>query len=718
MVMVSTIRRFTAAFRMELRQLCLHWAYLALHGVWAALLYSLQGGMDLGTARSALEGNLRTTSFLLLSLAALFTAAASASRGRNTRFAVLEDALPTGAEVMFGRWLAVVTALGAALLTPVIMASLQAPGQPFLQALLAGAPVFLLEGCLLLAFAAAGGWWLAQLWGGQRWLHPIMVAGWLGVLTLPEISRQPATELFAFMLRDPVSYEELWGRLPHGLSLWFDLFYVGLSILLLALTVLSHQWYRLRRITLGTPATVLLGAAVALAGMVNYTQVLKEQETLYLADFNHYTQSLQVSAFPWDVPEAVDRYELTVDMSDPEDPEFHARLTLRNRGSEPLEFFHLTLNYRLEVVAAEFPFEREGDFITLLLPRPLVPGETLSLALTYRGNILMYMNNPSDWGLDPREDMRRLKPAFFTTKQGVRLTTAAGWYPLAGRVWYNNLLGYKQPGLAGAEAPVGLGEEAGVPGGWPYSSRLVFLPPAAFQLKVTAPARMTVTSNLPVTGPNEFEAPSAGWVFLFASPNLQQESVGRVTIVAPRDDLPAIRPLVPEFDKALYEMARFFPDLEIDGVFLAVLDRLDGIPSHRPMSIPPVDQRLNVYVPDRVSLTGPKPRPLWSGYDSVILPLVADAWFLGGNPSAGDPERSNSLQAIAEFFQMRMIGGVENLFFPSQPSHLATALEELYLAKGEAAAVRLLNRLREEAHLVDQMSPEEVMSWLEEVGHR
>lgn len=672
--MPDVLRRGVAAWRMELRLVCWTWWYPALLLAWSALVAYVFRDYLLISPEAALNQNLRGFSIGLASLAALMLGAAGAGRGQRTRFAALDESYPTGTELTLGRWLAGVTALLPTQAAAVAIAGRAGPAASLWRVL----PTFLMEATITFAFATAVGWLLITVVGPRRWVYPLLAGGWLGCLGLPFFFNQrnldnPAMRLLDFMRSDSGIYEELWGRLLEGaLPERFNLFYAGLAALFVALVVARTCARRRRRAPL-VPAAFAL-AALVLAGWsaTGYVGQLYawEAQAVDLATVSR-PGSDDLKAAP---VEAIDAWEIAVDLTDPASPSFDARFTLRNAGSEPITTAAVTLHRDVEISLSTLPYERDGDVLRLALPEPLGPGETRDLRLVYGGPISTFVS----WFYPMPVSLA------FTAEDGVRLPLFGGWYPLPG------------------EEPVAP-DWAGV-----------LHPPARFDLSVTLPAGWGVFSNLPASGETTFAADDATWAVLYASPRLRTEQVGTTTVIAPEALMAKARTLVPAYEAVMAEFARVFPGPAPEGLTLAILDTFTGLPAFTP----PVGRQPLVVISQQTpdDLT----RNAFNRRYFVGTALAEDLWCLSG----GNPEPPSMFHAVQQFLWERHVAGDDperfqqdaTAFGDDELLPVVMALREIEAEGGEAAVRGVIARMIAEQETLYQMELPEMVAWIEETA--
>jgi hypothetical protein len=247
----DSLSRFRAAFLLELRLICRHWSFLVLHVLWAFVLFASMGNRDSGTAQMIFETGLIFVVRTLISGVALFLTANTFARSNRVRFAALEDAFPTGAEVGLGRWAACTVAVLTFLIEPALMGLLRGP----LPSFVAGVLPFALMVTILLAFATALAWLLVSVFGVRRWMFLVMAAVWIGLVIIPtffQMSRVPFVGLFNLTGNgSPLNYTELFGTMPQGLQpFWFHLFYgalVGVLVVAALARLQQRRAYRIAR---------------------------------------------------------------------------------------------------------------------------------------------------------------------------------------------------------------------------------------------------------------------------------------------------------------------------------------------------------------------------------------------------------------------------------------------------------------------------------------
>jgi hypothetical protein len=670
--MADAWRRFRAAYLMELRLLCRHWSYLALHVIWASLLWYGNRDAGINTARYLLETGLGHMGLGLISLTSLFVAAAAASRSHRARFTALDETLPTGLEVPLGRWLATVTALMGALAEPLALAALAGPASSWWSAL----PVYLGEGLITVAFTSAFAWLLVDWLGMRRWLYPVLGAWWLAFLVGQDMVNSPSAgmpelKLFDFMRMTSGAYRDMWGRLLEGSRpLWFNLFYLGLALLFLAGIAWRVRQKRLRRMPALPALAAFLAAAVAVAGGAGYFRQMQTWSQLADTDQARVNElSAQILSRPR-APEVIDRYAVTADLTTPSAPRFTARMTIRNSGLQALPTVTLTLHHSFTVTETSLPLNRTGDFLSVQLPEPLPPGGATDLTLEYSGSLFL---------LAPRWNQIPV-PMFFTTEQGVRLADPALWYPEAGQ-----------------QLPT-------------VYERREDVAPFAFDLQVKAPKGWGVISNLAPAGPGHFAGTGATWAMLLASPSLAVEQVGAITLAGSRDQLARAAAYVTEFQKAMDDLSRFFPGVKPDGMTIIIFDGYAGVPDG---TTP--DGNHAVVLTEQNAVIYARRFPA-NAYWYIGNPLFRDLWTMSGGVHLDDP----ILMAVGQFLWAHYQLGddaAQMTALADQRNPVMRALAEVYAQQGESGILRVLAKLREDPPPSNpELTPDYLDAWVKEAA--
>jgi hypothetical protein len=663
------LSRFTVAFRMELRLLMRNWVYPLLHLLLLALLVYmfLYQHLDNRSAQALLESSLGFLSIGLISLAALFTAGASASRSSRARFAEMESALPNGMETLFGRWFACLAALAGFLVAPLIVAFIYGPPVALVHAL----PLFLFEAVLTIAFTCSVSWWLHTRWNVGRWAYPLLAGGWLAFLAGPVMLYNlfPPVYLFNFMRQGSMYYSELFRRLVHGdLPFYFNVFYLGLLVLLLGMIAWRSRRLRFHKLPIKEGVLALAGLVLAGFGMGGYFQGALTGAAAVDVYFP-LTQELLDEIPPALVVEA---YHLALDL-EPEDSHspkevlVNAVLVVRNEGPEPARAAAFNLFPSMHVEVSNHPSRRYGPLLIFDLSEPLPPGESLELTFVYSGELRRM-------GL-----AKGLPYAFdFAGRDGVRLTTLAYWYPIA---FYE--------------------------GGSRHS-------PARMLVEITGGERLNFAANIPQTKPRRFESQDATWLFLIGSPHLVQEQIGDITLVTARNDLERARQLSGMYSDALSFLLPYFPDVPYKGMILMVLGEESGLPNYTPPSdgkVVVVISRPTLSVEERAGFHSP----------FVSNAVFYDLWALGGGDLSSNnfiPYRLSSF--LSKIYKNRddqeaMLSDMDDWLTPGamEWEPFFPHLLNTYLEQGEAGLTSVMREIRLNSSVLNGMEITELRQWLD-----
>lgn len=680
----NLMERLLVAWRMELRLICWHWSFLLLVIVWTGI--SMVMAEDylqrsaLGSARTVLEGDTGRFAISLLSLIALFVGGMSASRNTRTCFDAFAHAFPSGFELQLGRWLAVVSALTTLLIIPLGIALMQGP----LTSFGIGAPLFVLVALITLAFVTAGVWWLMDWLGLRgRWVYLLLFFGWVGLNIGPLFPNRTGlriaeAELIMFARAQSSRYQDLWGRLFEGeRPLWFNLFYVGLTLLFLGM-----MWQRTRRRT-GQPALLpmlIVGSALMLTTGSAYNY------HTHVRDWLEATRPVETppgyyASEPAMSPERIDSYAIAVDLRAPARPSFAVDMEVRNASDQPLTQLDLTLNRDFHIISASVPFERSGDIIHIKPSEPLAADATLPISLNYTGQLLSVWES---WEGFP-------EAVYFTHPQGVRLATAAGWYPLPGRI---SLALHLRAVPNFNELPE----------------------PSQFEITITYAAPFPIASNLREVSDNTFVGDDATWVYLVGSPQLAIEQEGDVQLLAAQNNIEIARASTPRVQNALEYYRRFFPNVEVQGVTITLLDDNLGIPTGSP---PSAQEPIVMY--DRQSLAFMLHHS--ERYNGQIeRALLEDLWQLAG----GSSQRWSDFGGIAQFLwkHYQTNGEPQTYLYPygeTGADHFSGRMDrfltEVHEQHGDDGVVRVLNAFAEEQDDVGFLEDEPLHEWVQEVAN-
>jgi hypothetical protein len=548
--------RFAAAFRLEVRLIARHWSYWLLNLVFAAFMLTNFSSVST-TPQEMLLGGYARNAIGLMSLFALFLAAFSAGRLRRVRFDALESAMPTQSEVPLARWLAVSVVCLPLILVPLFYPLTRGSGESWLM----GAPTFVFEAVLSIAFSTALAWLVEVTVGVRRWMFPLLAAIWMGATILPVVLNSnglvvPGLTLLSFPRFGPSGYHELWGRFTLGdLPGLFNLFYAGLTALLAGIIALriSRQRTPGRRWPPVAMLVTLIGGVIAVGAGGVYTARVASANAQVMAHFEGYEITQSGHIFPFEpgfeavadtittppaASHAVTAYDLTLDVGA---TSVAARMTVMHRGvddqAEPLTALDFTLNPQFTVTAAStgdgapLAFAREGRSLRLTLAEPLAAGESVDLQLTY-GGALWYYNIMV--GAPP-------EPRAFITPDRVYLPLESAWYPMPGSF------------------PLAL-----------FTSNLLPDVPARFDLRIENADGLTFGSNLRQSEDDtlHFASTGARWAHLFAAPRLGRWQSDGLTLYAGADEIDRLRAAVEASYAPIFIAIReFMPEVESLVVF-------------------------------------------------------------------------------------------------------------------------------------------------------
>jgi hypothetical protein len=664
--------RFTSAYRTELRFLVRTWSYPLLHLLWLGLLfYSFVGSFpDDRSAYVLLETSLGRFTIGMTSLVALFVAGIIATRSMGLMFAELEGTLPTGLETLLGRWLAGITAVAGFLLEPLVVAAYQGP----VASLWAGLPIFVGEAVLTIAFTSAVAWWLNSRLKLGRWAYPLLAAGWMVLFLAPNMlySIYQPLMLLNFMRQGTINvFSELYGRLIYGdLFLYFNLFYLGLLMMLLGLIAGLQSTRRFHRWSIKAGGVILAALGVAAFAGWGYMTTVRageEQATGQWSNNRFMSPSVELvePAF------IVEEYDLKLDLSERNHPLLRVRMRVHNTDSDPLGHLKFFLYPGFDIVESNLSTERQGELLTFWLTEALQPGESHDIQISYSGRV---------W----RTEVVRGTPVAidFVHPDGVRLSPGIGWYPLP---------------VASAQQPYG---------------DLSSLKPARVHLKVNGVDGLNFGSNLPKVGPGEFHSEDATWIFLFGSPHLVEQQIDKTTLITARNDLPRVLDLVHIYSDVFDKMLPFFPGLEVEGLTLLVLGEESGLP----VNTPPSDNQLVVvisrWVLAGIHKQGPVNYPQYMVWDA----LMYDLWELfTGQPGSDSNWVVKEITGFVWAYH-RVDGIAEMMKSLISESHSAgLALTEVYSRHGFEGVFRALDKMRIHNDEIQQMEFQQFQEWIVEL---
>lgn len=510
--------RFLRAYRLELRQIFRQWSYWLIQGLLVAYIVSTYGRYSFSAQELLWAGAGRNVMGIGTLLALMF-AAFSAGRARRNHAAVLEDALPVGAEVQLGRLFALMTAMLPFMASGIIVAWMAGPAESFWR----GLPVYVLESGLSLAFVVLAVWLLDVTVGIRRWMYILLVMLWLGAIFTVMASSHPVSGAWVM----PLNFTRLgysgfnvyWERTTQGAFPWLlNGFYAGLVVLLFGLIVWAVQRRRLLPVSPLVYAITGGGLLIALGCYGVYG--VRYMQTNWRVQF--YNDPLVTNVYlpdsrPEPLPYAVTRYDIALDVS--ETPAFVVEMDVLNTGDAPLTEVSFALLDALHISTASVPYEHADDRLTLKPETPLAAGETLTVRLSYGGEVAFY-----SYIMASAPEM-----SSFITPYGIGLHHAVSWYP---RVGISEMSAFNVNGQ-----------------------------PAHIRLAVTG-TDLTLVSNLGDGEGGVFEADDAYKVWLAGSPLIRTYSLmDGVTVIATDAIYPQLKLyLTPIFTQSLLVLKRYFPE--------------------------------------------------------------------------------------------------------------------------------------------------------------
>ncbi|HSV85740.1 MAG TPA: hypothetical protein VLH85_04140, partial [Levilinea sp.] len=358
----------------------------------------------------------------------------------------------------------------------------------------------------------------------------------------------------------------------------------------------------------------------------------------------------------------VDRYDLSLDLTDPRHPTFRARLVVGNSGAEPLESLDFKLMAALQITYASFPFNHQGALLRFELATPLRPGETVDLQVDYAGQIQQ---------VTFADNLPQL--VNFIHPRGVRLSPQTAWYP--------------QPvAVSGA---------------------------ATYRIQVKSTPGMHFAANLPETRKNIFESDEVSWVFLVGSPHLDGSIEGPISLVAARNDLPMVKQVLPVYAESLEQVGMFFQDVAVDRLILMALGEESGMPDTTPPSA-----RTLVVVSSPWVLTQLLDEEGYGRFRIGFLPLFYDFWHLSGGKV--EEESKLWLDQLARFLWIRSQVGADvsqiRQELGDDPGEFIRHIMNLYQSSGDTGLQELMYELQKLTGQGSLKSHADWEAWINEVS--
>lgn len=677
----TTMQRFLATYRLELWLTVRHWAYLILLVLWSGFIAATYINDDLFSLRPMFNFTLGFSTLFGLVLTGLV-----AMRPRRNRFDHLESAFPTGAEILFARWLATITALVGFLIVPLGIALFSPAAQ--MERLSYVVHILLLH---LLAFGFITGliWLVENTIGVRRWMHPFFAGIWLLGGLIPGIFNNdglqfPGMNLFTFVLMD-APMNSLWDMLRGMLPVWFPLFYVGLIMLFAGVMLWQHHRQRFYHRHTGAIMLAVAALGLIIVSGANYTAEVAAYNQQVRTDRERTRVQVPEVTTPVDLPFAVTEYALTYTHGDP--AELNASMVVRNHSDTALDELQFSLHYQFDVVDASHSFERDDFFLTLTLSEPLAPDEEASINIQYQGAIWVLEASPG----------RPPQARNFTHADGVYLTYDMLWYPVPGN-HSPNFTVYEETGQSIVD----------------YN---LLAAPAQFRLEIAEPGQLEYTTNLVRQDDRTFSSSGARWVDLIGVPDLSTTQENGITLVADAYGYEPLEELSQQVFSPLlgYLREHFSDDLTLK---LQVLDT----PAIK-LNYPATEENLIVRLSPR-SLSWVITYPenayryggenlfisLFGGHQSLLTQNIA--YFLWVHYSTGGDkvEMESIIREATPPGNMRFYSHqtLEERF------QIANVLLDVYLTQGEDAVFDVLQEIRQEIDSLADQPADVMIGWIED----
>lgn len=468
--------RFGYAYLLELRLILRQWVYWVLMVGIALFMLATNNNNPVRTWENTILSAYSWVAMGLLGM--MMFAVFVAARPSRSRMDMIEATLPVGAEVSFARLAALLTCQIPLILMPVTL--------PLFGGALAGEPfpsmwTYVLEAVITVTFSILLTWWICTAMTVRRVTFVLVAFIWLGGFILSSMLNGPAVAHLTSVLRfmRHLFYSDLWGRMVYdNLPALFNVFYVGMIVLLAGLTVwLIHR----RRFYVVSPVVkgiLGVGVVITLAGYVSYAAEFHRMVPENGAPSSYSYSSPSTLADFVHIDYAVTRYDVKLDASDAR--RFDVSMDVVNRSGEARDALDFSLMAEALVSEVSVPFTHEGGILTLRFTPPLAAGEmrTVQLAYSMNNDNYFYM-----YGSTPRAGS-------FIREGGIYLPRNVSWYP---RIGTTTEVMYEP-------------------------RKEVFTEPAPFRLAVTGHP-LPVFSNLPPTADGVFQSEGTTWAMLIAAPD-------------------------------------------------------------------------------------------------------------------------------------------------------------------------------------------------------
>jgi hypothetical protein len=677
---MPNLKRFFATYRLELRLICWHWSYFILIVLWSGFVVRTYANDDLFSTRSMFYFAMGFSSLIGLIFAGIHVA-----RSKRSRFEMLEIAFPSKVEVLFARWIAVITALAGLLIAPVGVALIIPATR--LDPLFLPYIVFL---TLLSSTFITGVIWVMQsTLGVRRWMYPFFVGLWLLGGLIPGTLTQrglpvPGSSLVNFIMME-APMNTLWGTLVQGqLPLWFTLFYIGLVVLFASIMLWRYTVKRLYyRSPLALGLTFVTLGVVIFAG-ISYTQQVAAANQQILADRERLRVSMAILTDSSEMPFIVTNYDLT--FTHGELPRFTAKMNILNRSDTPLAELTFSLHHQFTITDTGFPFKQDENHFTLTLPEALAPNNELPLQVNYEGLL---------WVLEQALG-RPPEAANFIHQDGVNMSYGIIWYPIPGQLIPNFSM---------------------VSPSRQTFNYLLLDEPAAFRLTIKSPADLVYTSNLPQVDEQIFASEGTTWATLVGAKGLKRQTEADFTLVTISNGFDQIAPKAEQFYIPLLSyIQQYFP--QVKALTVQVLD----IPQVISERYPPLAETLFAAIsPRELGWLDLPQNQYYDGGEPLIISLFGGqanplteniAYFLWAHYiSNGDSSEMKTIIADG------LPSGRSNFYFSQSHEErytIAAKLYDVYSTQGEEVTFELLREIQQQADDLSIQPSTAILEWITE----
>ena len=677
-------RRFWKRYTLELRfglTSILFWSVLALWVVIVILVTQRAKGI---TAEYYLLYSVYLFSLAFGSILVATLTIVNASRSQRHQFHQLELSLPVSFEVPFAQYLGNLTLCLSLLILPLIVAALIGS----LSSLLYGLGAYLSTQLIMMSLISLIAFWVARRFGTRPLTFFIVFGVWFAFASVPNFWRSlnaPVLTLLSVLRvgTDPYFVNDLYGEVYQGgLYFWFSLFYVG--ILLVLISAWLQRYYRAQFGVYVRPAwiAVAAGTGLALTGAALYLNLL----TTRLQAVDDVNQNLV--AVQQEEPLSISTYDLEY-RSDGESLFINAEMMIHNPAPHDVSEIPLTLYHTLTVTESNYPFEREGHLLTLLLDTPLAPDGSADVRISYEGPLHYWER----FAGTPRQ-------LYFVTDSAVYLPYYAMWYPTIGTALQRYRMG---------------SDTSDIP---PIAST----PAQHFRLQVLD-SSLPAASNLPRMDDDTFYGENVAWVNLYGSDRLVMPAQAPVRLYTSRV-YTATPAYLDDITSIYAAYSRYYPSVQIDDVTALLISEDNSISSPATrylitaegemtplLGIPPVRGQLFLpLIPYHALLDENIFRINAAQY------IVDSYWFhLGGVLSQRDlreptPDRL-ARKSINDFLWLRYTDTPAEID-ESALSPLTQALLSLQREAGDEAVIRVLEQLPRQSDTLWTADLNRLLDWM------